>query len=104
MKYFFYLFIFCSLLVCCSDKSDREFQENYVNTPNCGEITRLWSQNTSSEEGNPCANNSDYSRRFTIQVTNNLTGNIKNFCVNISEFTDYGLADTYCDSNDPNGW
>ena len=103
MKNFFYLFIFSSLLVCCSDKSDRESQENFVNTPNCGEITRLWSQNVS--DGNPCYNQTGLGAGdFTIQVTNNLTGNIKNFCVNISEYVRYDLGDTYCDSNDPNGW
>ena len=68
---------------------------------NCGKVVRLWSQNTSFAEGNPCGNNN---RGYTIQVTNDITGNAKNFCVNISEYIRYDLGNTYCDRTNLDGW
>ena len=85
-------------------KHSNGFSNSYIfDLINCGEITRLWSQNVS--EGNPCYNQTGLGGGdFTIQVTNQLTGNIKNFCVNISEYVRYELGDTYCDRDDPSGW
>lgn len=98
---FFFLFLI-SFLISCSSSRDDEFNDRIK--PNCGEIVRLWSQNTDFSDGNPCGNNDDYSRRFTIQVKNQITGNIKNFCVNTSVFIRYSLGDKYCDEYDPLGW
>ena len=103
MKYIYYLIVI-AFLVSCSKRDNRLNELDELNRPNCGEITRLWSGNTSFEEGNPCGNNSGSDRRFTIQVTNQISKNIKNFCVNISEFIRYDIGDTYCDEYDPDGW
>ena len=90
-------------IYCCSDKDDRIASIEELSRPNCGEITRLWSANVS--EGNPCYNQTGLGAGdFTIQVTNQLTGNIKNFCVNQSEYVRYFIGDTYCDNTDLSGW
>ena len=102
MKKVLYVFLVL-VLYCCSDRDDTLANLEDLNRPNCGEITRLWSQNVS--DGNPCYNQTGLGAGdFTIQVTNQLTGNIKNFCVNISEYIRYDIGDTYCDKNDPSGW
>ena len=71
---------------------------------NCGEIVRLWSQNTPADEGNPCGDNNDYSRRFTFVVKNDITGNEKNFCINLSVYIRYQLGSIYCDNTNLDGW
>lgn len=71
---------------------------------NCGKIVRMWSQNTDSSEGNPCGDNRDYSRRFTFVVKNDLTGNEKNFCINLSVYVRYKLGSVYCDDTNLDGW
>tara|TARA_B110000208_G_C11511040_1_gene336983 strand:- start:21 stop:332 length:312 start_codon:yes stop_codon:yes gene_type:complete len=71
---------------------------------NCGEIVRLWSQNTEESEGNPCGGNDDYSRRFTFVVKNDITGAEKNFCVNMSVYINYRLGSIYCDKTNLDGW
>jgi len=96
------IIVLCFLLIFSCSKREEDLEK--LNRPNCGEIIRLWSQNTSFEEGNPCGDNSGYDRRFTIQVKNQFSDNIKNFCVNISEFIRYHLGDTYCDDYDSSGW
>ena len=70
----------------------------------CGEIVRMYSQNTSSEDGNPCGNNNDYSRQFAFIVINEITGNEKTFCINISVFTDYSVGNRYCDTYIQESW
>jgi hypothetical protein len=96
----FHYYLLFTLFFCCSKPK--------LDPPppraNCGEIVRLYSQNTTFEEGNPCGNNDDYSRRFSLIVANDITGNEKHFCVNISVFTDYSLGNTYCDSFTSEGW
>ena len=71
---------------------------------NCGKIVRLWSQNQSFQEGNPCGDNADYSRRFAFVVKNDITGNERTFCVNISEYVSYKLGSVYCDKQSSDGW
>ena len=97
MKIRIYLLIILGLFS-CSDRDDR------LDDIRCGEVVRLWSQNTSYEDGNPCGNNKDYSRRFTIRVENKITNNLKDFCVNMSVFIRYDLGDEYCDDYNPDGW
>ena len=70
----------------------------------CGEIVRMYSQNTSSEDGNPCGNNPDVSRQFAFIVSNEITGNEKTFCINISVFTDYSVGNRYCDIYIQESW
>ena len=41
---------------------------------------------------------------YTIQVKNNISGNIKNYCVNFSARYGLDFNDTYCDDDDPFGW
>tara|TARA_B100000530_G_scaffold288761_1_gene204434 strand:+ start:259 stop:543 length:285 start_codon:yes stop_codon:yes gene_type:complete len=94
MKIRIYLLIILGLFS-CSDRDDR------LDDIRCGEVVRLWAQNTSYEDGNPCGNNSN---RFTIRVENKITKNLKDFCVNYDEFSRYDLGDEYCDDYDPNGW
>jgi hypothetical protein len=53
----FHYYLLLTLFFCCSKpKSDPPPPR-----ANCGEIVRLYSQNTTFEEGNPCGNNDDYS-------------------------------------------
>ena len=102
-KPFCFLF-FMILITACSKKEDDRPR------PNCGVIVRTYSQNTSLEEGNPCGDNNDYSRRFAIIVRNNITGNERTFCVNISEYVNYSvnpdspLDNIYCDANSLESW
>ena len=92
------------ILYACSKNDDRLDELGELSRPNCGKIIRIWSQNTSFEEGNPCGDNNDYSRRFTFVVRNQVSDNIKNFCVNFSTFGNYRLEEIFCDNLDPNGW
>ena len=71
---------------------------------NCGKITRLWSQNSSADEGNPCGDNRDSSREFAFIVKNDLTGNEKHFCINSSVYIRYKLGSIYCDDTNLDGW
>ena len=96
MKIRIYLLIILGLFS-CSDRDDR------LDDIRCGEVVRLWSQNTSYEDGNPCGNNGG-SREFTIRVKNKITKNLKDFCVNTSVFIRYDLGDEYCDDYNPDGW
>ena len=98
------LIFLCFLTLLSCSNGDRDDLKEKLNRPNCGEIVRIWSQNTSFDEGNPCGNNIDSSRNWTIQVKNQITGNIKNFCVNTSVVISYDLGDIYCDEFDPSGW
>ena len=98
-KFLFIIFLISFLSSCVGSENNTEVDEI---KPNCGKIVRLYSQNES--EGNPCIENTDYSRRFTIIVENNITNNRKNFCVNISVFIRYQLGQTYCDTNNPDSW
>ena len=70
----------------------------------CGEIVRMYSQNTSAGAGNPCGNNPDVSRQFAFIVSNDITGNEKTFCINISVFTDYRVGNRYCDTYVQESW
>jgi hypothetical protein len=71
---------------------------------NCGKITRLWSQNSSADEGNPCGDNRDSSRQFAFIVKNDITGNEKHFCINSSVYIRYKLGSIYCDDTNLDGW
>ena len=71
---------------------------------NCGKIVRMWSMNQTKGEGNPCGGNSDYSRQYTFVVKNDITGNERYFCVNLSEYVDYKLGSVYCDKQTTEGW
>ena len=48
MKKVLYVFLVL-VLYCCSDRDDTLANLEDLNRPNCGEITRLWSQNVSAE-------------------------------------------------------
>jgi len=98
-KYIPIILIMLLFLSCVGEGNEIEYEDI---RPNCGKIVRLYSQNET--QGNPCADNSDYSRRFTIIAENNITKNRKNFCVNISVFVRYELGQTYCDTNNPESW
>lgn len=71
---------------------------------NCGEIVRLWPQNSTAEEGNPCGDNRDVSRQFAFIVKNDITGNEKHFCINMSVYIRYKLGSIYCDDTNLDGW
>ena len=70
----------------------------------CGEIVRMYHSSSTVEEGNPCGDNDDYSRRYAFIVKNDITGNEKHFCINLSEFVDYKLGSIYCDKYTTDGW
>ena len=70
----------------------------------CGEIIRMYSSNVSAGAGNPCGNNPDVSRLFAFVVSNEITGNEKNFCINISVFTNYRVGNRYCDEYIQESW
>ena len=101
-RYFVILIIFVAT-ACNKQEDDRP-------RPHCGVIIETHSQNTSLEEGNPCGNNSDFSRRFALIVRNNITGNDRIYCVNISEYINYSpdpdspLDNIYCDPNSIESW
>ena len=96
----FYLIISLLTFLSCSKDGVIEAEPRV----NCGEIVRLWSQNTPADEGNPCGDNNDYSRRFTFVVKNDITGNEKNFCINLSVYIRYQLGSIYCDNTNLDGW
>ena len=96
-----YLFLIISFFVLSGCNTEAEERPDRVN---CGEIVRMWSQNSSSQEGNPCGDNDDYSRRFAFIVKNDITGNEKYFCINLSVYVRYNLGSIYCDSTNLDGW
>jgi|TARA_B110000908_G_scaffold159438_1_gene201612 hypothetical protein len=96
-KYLFLTISFFVLFGCTPEAEERPQRVN------CGEIVRMWSQHSSSQEGNPCADNTS-SRRFAFIVRNDITGNEKHFCINISEYVSYNLGSIYCDSTNLDGW
>ena len=106
--FFKIIIIFSCFLFSCSNRTDTLDEFEKLERPNCGEIVRRWGQNTSFEEGNPCGDGGPGGGGgdFTIQVSNQLTGNIKNFCVNITVYvrSENVLGGTWCDNEDPSGW
>ena len=95
-----FIFLFIVLFLSCSSNDEKKVDTRV----NCGEIIRLYQMNINQEEGNPCGGNRDYSRQYAFIVRNNITGNTKHFCVNLSEFINYKLGSNYCDKMDPSGW
>lgn len=99
-----FLLLFVALFTACGRQEDDRPR------PHCGVVVEKHSQNTSLAEGNPCGDNSDYSRRFALVVQNNITGNERVYCVNISVYTNYSpdpdspLDNIYCDSNSLESW
>ena len=97
-----FLVVLIFLLFSCSN--DEDSTPSLLIRRNCGEVIRVWGQNTSSSEGNPCGNNGDASRRFGIIVKNSISGNEKAFCESVTTFTWYPVGGNYCTPNDPSGW
>ncbi len=95
-------FLFIGLLV----YSCAEAPTKRIPTANCGIIVKKWSQQYSGAQGNPCGENTDYSRRFAIIVKNDITGNEKCFCVNIDVYIRFEnvLGGVYCDDDTRDGW
>lgn len=72
-----FLVVLIFLLFSCSN--DEDSAPSLLIRRNCGEVIRVWSQNTSSNEGNPCGDNGDASRRFGIIVKNQFQATKKYF-------------------------
>ena len=73
---------------------------------NCGEIVKLWHMNITQQEGNPCGDDQPNTAggRYAFIVKNDITGNEKHFCINLSEYVDYKLGSIYCDKTTSQGW
>ena len=106
MRNILLLIALLTFLNCCKKgKVEDEYAPETL-IKNCGKIVRFWSEFTSFEQGNPCGSGTDLpgNGSYTIQVKNNISGNIKNYCVNSYERSRYDFNDTYCDDDDPFGW
>lgn len=71
---------------------------------NCGEIVRMYGGSSEQSPDNPCKDNNDFSRKYSFIVKNDITGNEKHFCINLSEYVDYKLGSIYCDKTTSQGW
>ena len=100
MKFVYSLF-FIFLIIGC-DTSAEESEPRV----NCGEIVRKYHMNTTQQEGNPCGDDEPNTPfgEYAFIVKNDLTGNEKHFCVNLSEFVSYNLGSIYCDKYTTDGW
>ena len=94
------LLLFSLFVISCSNDGVEERPPRV----NCGEIVRLWPQNSTAEEGNPCGDNQDSSRQFAFIVKNDITENEKYFCINMSVYIRYKLGSIYCDDTNLDGW
>ena len=92
--------VIVSVFFSCSKEGVKEREPRV----NCGKIVRIWTSQESSEDGNPCADNRDYSRDIAFIVKNDITGNTRAFCVNLSVLVRYDVGSVYCDQYNLSGW
>lgn len=98
-----YLIISLLTFLSCSKEGVTEAEPR----ANCGEIVKLWHMNITQAEGNPCGEDgSQFSNqgRYAFIVKNDITGNEKHFCINLSEYVSYKLGSIYCDKTTSQGW
>jgi hypothetical protein len=99
-KFIFATIALTAIIFSCSDTKAVESPPR----PNCGKIVRIYYQNETKAEGNPCADQASGGRGFAFIVKNDITGNERVFCNNDSVIGRYKLGSVYCDSGTTDGW
>ena len=97
-----YLIISLLTFLSCGKDGETEAEPR----ANCGKIVKLWHMNVTQQEGNPCGDDQPNTAggNYAFIVKNDITGNEKHFCINLSEYISYKLGSIYCDKTTSQGW